>query len=74
MNQRHIDNMKPEEINGFFDDDGNEINPNLIQKPSLCLTCANDNNPAEEILCRMNRMDQKDDDAFKCFAYKKINL
>jgi len=28
-----------EELNGYFDDDGNQLNPDLIPKPGLCLTC-----------------------------------
>ncbi len=72
--QRHIDNIKPSEIHGFFDDDGYEINSELIKKPSLCLTCVNDDDPNQELLCNMNRFDQKDDKDFKCFAYKKIDF
>lgn len=70
--QSHIDKMKPNEIYGFFDDDGYEINSELIKKPSLCLNCVLDDDPNEELLCNMNRFNQKDDKEFKCFAYKKI--
>lgn len=69
--QRHIDEIKPSEIHGFFDDDGYEINSELIKKPSLCLTCIHDDDPNEELLCNMNRFDQKDEKEFKCFKYKK---
>ena len=69
--RRHIDDMDPTKIAGFFDDDGYEINTDLIKKPSLCLTCAKDDDPNEEMLCNMNRYDQKDDKEFICFAYKK---
>jgi hypothetical protein len=31
--------MDPTRIAGMFDDDGYEIIPDLITKPSLCLTC-----------------------------------
>lgn len=72
--QIHIDKIKPREIHGFFDDDGYEINSDLINKPSLCLTCVHDDNPNEELLCDMNRFDQKDEKEFKCFAYKKIDF
>jgi len=71
--QRHIDDIDPTKIAGFFDDDGNEINTDLIRKPGLCMTCVNDNDPNEELLCNMTRYDQKDDTDFKCFAYKKNN-
>ena len=69
--RRHIDEIDKTQIAGFFDDDGYEINTELIKKPSLCLTCINDYNPAEELLCNMTRYDQSDDKEFKCFAYKK---
>ena len=75
--QRHIDDMKPEEIHGFFDDDGYEINMDLIKKPSLCLTCVYNENPRdqyEELLCNMTRHDQKDEPEFVCHAYKKIDF
>lgn len=68
---RNIDDMAPTEIAGFFDDDGNEINTDLIKKPSLCLTCVHDNDPNEEILCNMTRYDQRNDKEFICFAYRK---
>jgi len=71
--QRHIDDMKPEEIHGIFDDDGYEINTNLIKKPTLCLSCVHDNDPDEDFLCHMTRFDQQDDPVFKCYAYQKID-
>ena len=69
--QRHIDDIDPTKIAGFFDDDGYEINTDLIKKPGLCMTCLHDNDPNEEMLCNMTRYDQQDDKEFKCFAYKK---
>jgi hypothetical protein len=72
--RRHIDEIDPTKIAGFFDDDGYEINTDLIIKPNMCLTCVNDDNPNEELLCNMTRYDQKDDLEFICFGYeKKIN-
>jgi len=68
---RHIDAMDKSQIHGFFNDDGYEINTELIKKPSLCLTCANNDNPNEELLCIMTRYDQRGSDDFMCFAYKK---
>jgi hypothetical protein len=73
IGRRHIDTIKPEEIQGFFDDDGYEINNELIMKPSICLTCQHDNDPKEEFLCNMIRFDQQNEQEFKCFAYKKID-
>jgi len=71
--RRHIDEMKPTEIYGFFDDDGYEINTDLIKKPSLCITCINNENENEEeqLLCNMTRYDQRNEKEFICFAHEK---
>jgi len=39
--------------NGFYDDDGNRINPDLIRKPGLCLLCRKNDidYPMENMLC-----------------------
>jgi len=71
--RRHIDEIPPSKIAGFFDDDGYEINTDLIKKPSLSITCINDDNPKEEMFCNMVRYDLKDENEFKCFAYKSRN-
>lgn len=61
------------EIDGFYLDDGTKVDPNLVPKPGLCLTCAKDNDPREEMLCTLNRIDQMDDDDFICGAYEPIS-
>jgi hypothetical protein len=63
-----------EEISGYFDDDGNEMNPNFHPKPSLCLSCKSNETEDEHegILCNLTRLDQKDEREFKCFAYRQI--
>lgn len=53
----------------FYDDDGMEINPDLISKPSLCTSCAKDDDPSEEPLCVLNRLDQQGEEEFQCGAY-----
>lgn len=72
--QRHINDIPLTEIHGFFSDDGYEINMDLIKKPTLCLTCIHDNDPNEEILCNLTRLDQQGEPDFECFSYKKINF
>ena len=55
----------------FYDDDGNEMNPDLLPKPDLCVSCRKDEaGGMEEILCQMNRLDQSDEDTFRCDAYE----
>ncbi len=60
-------------LDGFYDDEGNEINPDLIPNPQLCMSCKKkDWGGMEEILCNLNRLDQKDDDDFICYAYEQF--
>ncbi len=58
-------------ISGYFNDDGTELNSDLVPKPGLCLTCKKDNESGkEEILCTLNRNDQRDEKKFECDAYE----
>ena len=64
-----------DEIAGFYDNDGNKINTELIPKPGLCITCKNDEaGGIEEILCILTRNDQKGEKDFECAAYMSLNL
>ena len=55
----------------LFDDDGNELNTDLVPKPALCVSCAKDEDPAQEVLCTLNRLDQQDEEGeFQCFAFE----
>ena len=56
----------------YFKDDGTEINPNEIKKPTLCVICKKDNDPNEEIVCNLTRMDQNADQEFICYGFEKI--
>lgn len=70
--RRHINDIDPTKINGFFNDEGYEINTGLIKKPSLCISCVSNNisNAEEDLLCNMNRYDQRNSEDFVCGAYK----
>ena len=74
MKRKNIDDLRPGKVAGLFDDEGYEVNSELIRKPSLCLTCINDNDPDQEPLCNLTRFDQNDEKEFKCFANKKRNI
>ena len=54
----------------YFDDDGTEINPDLVHKPGLCISCKYDEDSSQEILCTLNRIDQQGKDNFQCGAYE----
>lgn len=55
----------------YFDDDGNELNPDLVPTPSLCVVCKknDDDDPMERVLCNLTRLDQVDEDEFNCYAF-----
>lgn len=57
----------------YYDDDGTEVFPDMIPKPGLCLVCKKDNDPHEEVLCNLSRLDQSNDEEFKCYAFESIN-
>jgi len=60
-----------DDISGFYDDDGTKINPDLVPRPGLCLTCKKENDRSQEILCTMNRLDQADEEGeFICGAFE----
>ena len=56
----------------LYDDNGKEIDVSKIPIPKLCLSCEKKDDPYEQILCNLNRFDQKDDTDFKCGAYESI--
>jgi hypothetical protein len=62
--------MNDEENIRYYDDNEENINPNLISKPDLCITCRRDDDENEEILCNLNRLDQAGKKEFTCYAYE----
>lgn len=55
----------------YFDDDGNELNPDLVPKPALCVACRNDEagDEMEIVLCTLSRLDQEVGREFVCYAF-----
>lgn len=60
---------------GFFDDDGNRIDPANIPIPAICMICKSyiTDDPEDNILCTLNRSDQRYDSTFECGQYDPIN-
>ncbi|GAB5520849.1 MAG: hypothetical protein RhofKO_31000 [Rhodothermales bacterium] len=56
----------------YYDDDGTELNPDLIAKPDLCVACeCNDSaDEMKRVLCDLTRLDQQGEPEFICHAYK----
>ena len=58
-------------MENYFNNNGSEINPDLIPKPDLCITCKkNSLSGEEEILCNLTRADQQGEGEFECEAYE----
>jgi hypothetical protein len=66
-------NNTPDNKPRYYDDDGTEMNPDVVSKPSLCVSCTKDDDPKEEMLCNLNRIDQQGEADFKCGAYEPRN-
>lgn len=60
-----------EDLNGFFDDDGNKIDFQDIPIPDLCRICKSYHisDWDENLLCLMNRSDQRNEPNFICGAF-----
>ena len=65
-------NEESEIIDGFDAEEENVIDDALVVKPALCLSCKKDNDPHEEEMCLLTRMDSGEDEEFICGAYEKI--
>ena len=67
-------NQYREEINGFYNDDGTKIDPDSVPVPGLCIICRKHqiDDWDENLLCLMNRNDQRNETDFKCGAFEKI--
>lgn len=61
-------------ISGIFDDNGNPVNPESIPVPGLCIVCKQygKDDWDENLLCQMNRFDQRNDPDFQCGAFEKL--
>jgi hypothetical protein len=59
-----------DDISEMYDNDGIKINPDLIPKPAMCLTCKRDDDPREVNLCILNRLDQQDEEEFECGVFE----
>ncbi len=63
----------------YYDDDGNEINLNLISRPALCIGCQHNepDDPMEDVHCNLRRLDyfltcrdSNADEEFVCYTFE----
>lgn len=40
--------------------------------PQMCMMCEKQDDPNEEILCNLNRLDQREESQFKCYAFVSL--
>jgi len=61
-----------DELSGYFEEEGNRLNPDLIPKPGLCLLCVKDDDLDDMIECNLIRLDQAEKkDDFECAAFRE---
>ena len=56
----------------YYDDDGNELDPASVPMPPMCLMCEKKDDFDEEILCNLNRLEQREFKNFKCEAFVSL--
>jgi len=56
----------------YFDDDGNELDPTGVPMPKMCMMCEKRDDPDEDILCNLNRLDQRNEQDFRCGAFVSL--
>ena len=56
----------------IYDDDGTEIDPRSVPLPSLCKRCEKLDDLDEQLLCDLNRVGQRNDPEFKCYAFVSV--
>jgi hypothetical protein len=49
------------------------VTPELVKMPGLCLLCRKNDidDPVENLLCTMNRYDQRNEKEFKCGVFER---
>lgn len=62
------------EINGFYNDDGTKVDIENIAVPAMCMSCKSFYTEAaeENLLCMMNRYDQRNNADFSCGEFENI--
>jgi hypothetical protein len=67
-------NSNIEQLNGYYDDGGNEISPDSVPVPGLCIVCRkyHEDDWDENLLCLMTRFDQRNDSGFECGAFDRM--
>lgn len=72
-----LDEIEEDDIpvyNGIYNDDGTKVDPETIPLPGLCIICKKYqiDDWDENLLCQLNRNDQRNEDEFKCGSFENI--
>lgn len=61
-------------LDGFYNDDGTKVDIDSIPVPPLCVICKLHmvDDREENLLCLMNRNDQRNDEHFECGMFEKV--
>ena len=51
-------------------DTGSGFKTEMVAKPRVCASCLKDDDPLEEFLCFLCRVDQQDQSDFRCTYYE----
>ncbi len=71
VEEADLEELKIEEKDGYFLDDGTQVEPKYIPKPGLCLLCRYDSDPEQKILCNLTRIDGQNGKEFFCEGFEK---
>ncbi len=68
-----FDESELPDINGLYNDDGTKVVIENIPIPDLCLRCKSylSDDWEDNLLCNMNRNDQRNDDHFECGVFEE---
>ncbi|GEM_PF-2474100 len=58
-------------LGGYFDQEGNRLDPDSVPRPGLCICCADNDSvdSGKEILCNLTRLEQRDEPEFRCGSF-----
>jgi hypothetical protein len=56
----------------YYDEAGNELDPSKMPVPKMCQLCEKKDDPEEDIICNLHRLEKRNDRQFSCSAYVSL--